>query len=104
MPVSSLHLFEKPTDLSIGSATEVVCYWYIENIENDISGAGILFAPVHKCFKSTRPVGGYFAESVTDLRELQSYVRIFGGYGVDRLDRDDETPATMAPSIAYITY
>ena len=30
---------------------------------------------------------GYFAESVTDLRELQSYVRIFGGYGVDRLDR-----------------
>ena len=65
----------------------MVCYWYIENIEKDISGAGILFAPVHKCFKSTRPVGGYFAGSVIDLRELQSYVRIFGGYGVDRLDR-----------------
>ncbi|XP_039025534.1 protein NAP1-like [Hibiscus syriacus] len=42
---------------------------------------------MHKCFKSTRPVGGYFAESVTDLGELQPFVRIFGCYGVDRLDR-----------------
>ena len=63
-------MFEKPADLNIGSAAEAVCYGYIENIEKDISGAGILFAPVHKCFKSTRPVGGYFAESVTDPREL----------------------------------
>ncbi|KAL6567180.1 histone chaperone [Orobanche gracilis] len=40
-----------------------------------------------QCFKSTRPVGGYFAESVTDLRELKAFVRTFGSYGVDRLDR-----------------
>nr|CAQ17051.1 Nck-associated protein 1 [Lotus japonicus] len=86
-PVSSLHLFEKPTDQHTGSATESVCNWYIENIIKDVSGAGILFVPIHKCFRSTRPVGGYFAESVTDLRELQAFVRIFGGYGVDRLDR-----------------
>ncbi|KAE9597309.1 putative nck-associated protein [Lupinus albus] len=86
-PVSSLHLFEKPTDQHTGSATESVCNWYIENIIKDVSGAGILFVPIHKCFKSTRPVGGYFADSVTDLRELQAFVRIFGGYGVDRLDR-----------------
>ncbi|EEF27260.1 conserved hypothetical protein [Ricinus communis] len=86
-PVSSLHLFEKPSEQLTGSATEVVCNWYIENIIKDISGAGILFTPMHKCFKSTRPVGGYFAESVTDLRELQAFIRIFGGYGVDRLDR-----------------
>ncbi|XP_050231376.1 protein NAP1 isoform X2 [Mercurialis annua] len=86
-PVSSLHLFEKPSDQLTGSATEVVCNWYIENIVKDISGAGILFTPMHKCFKSTRPVGGYFAESVTDLRELQAFIRIFGGYGVDKLDR-----------------
>ncbi|GKV03804.1 hypothetical protein SLEP1_g16050 [Rubroshorea leprosula] len=86
-PVSSLHLFDKPTEQHTGSATEVVCNWYIENIIKDISGAGILFTPVHQCFKSTRPVGGYFAESVTDLHELQAFVRIFGGYGVDRLDR-----------------
>ncbi|PQP92386.1 protein NAP1 isoform X2 [Prunus yedoensis var. nudiflora] len=33
------------------------------------------------------PVGGYFADSVTDLKELKAFVRIFGGYGVDRLDR-----------------
>ncbi|KAI5563277.1 hypothetical protein BDE02_15G105900 [Populus trichocarpa] len=86
-PVSSLHLFEKPAEQLTGSATEVVCNWYIENIVKDVSGAGILFTPIHKCFKSTRPVGGYFAELVTDLRELQAFVRVFGGYGVDRLDR-----------------
>ncbi|KAJ6410872.1 hypothetical protein OIU84_007594 [Salix udensis] len=63
----------------------------MENID------GILFAPIHKCFTSTRPVGGYFAESVTDLRELQAFVRVFGGYGVDRLDRmmKDHTAALL---------
>uniref|UniRef100_A0A2P2KWR2 Protein NAP1-like isoform X2 n=3 Tax=Rhizophora mucronata TaxID=61149 RepID=A0A2P2KWR2_RHIMU len=86
-PVASLHLFDKPVEQLTGSATEVVCNWYMENIIKDVSGAGILFTPMHKCFKSTRPVGGYFAESVTDLRELQAFVRLFGGYGVDRLDR-----------------
>ncbi|XP_059287439.1 protein NAP1 [Lycium ferocissimum] len=86
-PVSSLHLFEKAAEQHTGSATETVCNWYIENVVKDVSGAGILFAPRHRCFKSTRPVGGYFAESVTDLRELKAFVRVFGGYGVDRLDR-----------------
>ncbi|KAL2473933.1 Protein NAP1 [Forsythia ovata] len=86
-PVSSLHLFEKPAEQHTGSATEAVCNWYVENIIKDVSGAGILFAPLHRCFKSTRPVGGYFAQSVTDLRELKAFVRIFGTYGVDRLDR-----------------
>ncbi|KAK6797051.1 hypothetical protein RDI58_004752 [Solanum bulbocastanum] len=86
-PVSSLHLFEKATEQHTGSATETVCNWYIENVVKDVSGAGILFAPRHRCFKSTRPVGGYFAESVTDFRELKAFVRVFGGYGVDRLDR-----------------
>lgn len=75
-PVSSLHLFENPTEQLTGAATEVVCNWYMENIVKDISGAGILFTPTHRCFKSTRPVGGYFAESVTDLGELQAFVRI----------------------------
>lgn len=86
-PVSSLQLFEKTAEQQTGLATEAVCNWYIENIVKDVSGAGILFAPLHRCFKSTRPVGGYFAESVTDLRELKAFVRTFGSYGVDRLDR-----------------
>ncbi|XP_038690030.1 protein NAP1-like isoform X2 [Tripterygium wilfordii] len=86
-PVSSLQLFEKPAHQLSGSATEVVCNWYIENIIKDVSGAGIIFTPMHNCFKSTRPVGGYFADSVTDFGELKAFVRIFGGYGVDRLDR-----------------
>lgn len=86
-PVSSLQLFEKPAEQQTGSATESVCNWYIENIVKDVSNAGIIFAPLHRCFKSTRPVGGYFAESVTDLQELKAFVRTFGSYGVDRLDR-----------------
>ncbi|KAF5197127.1 Nap1 [Thalictrum thalictroides] len=86
-PVSSLHLFEKPVDQRTGSAIEAICNWYIENIVKDVSGAGILFAPIHQCFRSTRPVGGYFAESVTDFKELKAFIRIFGGYGVDRIDR-----------------
>lgn len=96
-PVSSLQLFDKPAEQITGSATEVVCNWYIDNIVKDVSGAGILFTPMHKCFKSTRPVGGYFAESVTDLRELRAFVNLFGGYGVDRLDRmmRDHTAALL---------
>lgn len=96
-PVASLHLFDKPAEQLTGSATEAVCNWYMENIVKDISGAGILFTPIHECFKSTRPVGGYFAESVTDLRELQAFIRLFGGYGVDRLDRmmKDHTAALL---------
>ncbi|XP_073299631.1 protein NAP1 isoform X1 [Primulina huaijiensis] len=86
-PVSSLHLFEKPAEQLTGLATEAVCSWYIDNIIKDVSGAGILFTPIHGCFKSTRPVGAYFAESVTDLKELKAFVRTFGCYGVDRLNR-----------------
>ncbi|XP_042490573.1 protein NAP1 [Macadamia integrifolia] len=86
-PVSSLHLFQKSADQNTGSAVEAVCNWYVENIVKDVSGAGILFAPMHNCFRSTRPVGGYFADSVADVRELKSFIRIFGGYGVDRLDK-----------------
>lgn len=86
-PVSCLQSLEKPAELNAGAATEAVCNWYIDNIVKDVSGAGILFAPIHNCFKSARPVGGYFAESVTDLRELKAFVHIFGGYGVDRLNR-----------------
>lgn len=85
-PVSSLHLFEKPAEQHTGLAAEAVCQWYIENIVKDISAAGVLFAPRHRCFKSTKPVGGYFAESVADLEELKAFIRIFGGYGIDRLD------------------
>ncbi|VFQ97446.1 unnamed protein product [Cuscuta campestris] len=87
-PVSSLQLFEKaPEEPYTGSATEAVCNWYMENIVKDVSGAGILFAPLHRCFKSSRPVGGYFAESITNLRELRAFVRVFGGYGVDQFGR-----------------
>ncbi|KZV28615.1 hypothetical protein F511_33826 [Dorcoceras hygrometricum] len=93
-PVSSLQLFEKPVEQLTGSATEAVCSWYIENIIKDVSGAGILFTPIHGCFKSTRPVGGYFAESVTDLKELKAFVSLFGSYGLgvcnsgDRIDTE----------------
>ncbi|GAA0157031.1 hypothetical protein LIER_14383 [Lithospermum erythrorhizon] len=86
-PVSSLHLFENTTEQHTGSAIESVSSWYIEYIVKDVTSAGVLFAPQHSCFKSSRPVGGYFAESVTDPIELNAFVRIFGGYGVDKLSR-----------------
>ncbi|KAL2895190.1 Protein NAP1, partial [Bienertia sinuspersici] len=86
-PISSLHLFDKPTNLHTGLATETMCNWYDENIVKDVSGAGVLFVPAHKCFRSTRPIGGYFAESVSDANELQAFIHLFGGYGVDRLKR-----------------
>ncbi|CAM8940684.1 unnamed protein product [Rhodiola kirilowii] len=86
-PVTSLHLFEKSDVQNTGSAIEAVCNWYIENIVKDVTGANIVFAPSRRCFKSARPVGGHFPESTTDLRELQAFTRIFGGYGVDRLHR-----------------
>ncbi|KAI4343177.1 hypothetical protein MLD38_027710 [Melastoma candidum] len=87
VPFSSLQSLEKSTEQNAGAAAEAVCNWYIENVVRDISGTGILFAPNHSCFKSTKPIGGYFAESFTDPRELQAFVSIFGGYGVDQLER-----------------
>ncbi|EPS71603.1 hypothetical protein M569_03148, partial [Genlisea aurea] len=86
-PVSSLQLFEKSASQQSGLATKAVCTWYIDNIVKDVSGAGVLFAPLHRCFKSSRPVGGYFAETVSNLTELKAFVRCFGSYGVDRFDR-----------------
>ena len=55
------------------------------NIVKDISGAGILYAPVHKCFKSTRPVGGYFAQSVTD-RNPEGKYQALEKYGNDKTE------------------
>ncbi|KAJ0982970.1 hypothetical protein J5N97_011225 [Dioscorea zingiberensis] len=65
--VSNLHNFEKPAGMQTGSAVEFICHWYMENIVKDSSGAGIVFMPMRNCFTSSQPVGGYFAESFTDL-------------------------------------
>eukprot|EP00252_Welwitschia_mirabilis_P021329 TRINITY_DN5452_c0_g1_i3.p1 TRINITY_DN5452_c0_g1~~TRINITY_DN5452_c0_g1_i3.p1 ORF type:complete len:1244 (-),score=247.08 TRINITY_DN5452_c0_g1_i3:983-4714(-) len=83
-PVHGLQTFERPLQTT-GTAISIVCDWYIENVIKDVNGVGILFTPINKCFKSVKPVGGYFAESVTDVSELKAFVRLFGPYGVDRL-------------------
>ncbi|GAB2278303.1 histone chaperone [Dionaea muscipula] len=85
--VSSLQISLRPADVHTGSAAEAICNWYVENIIKDVSGATVLFVPSQKCFKSMRPVGGYFVESMSHLNELEAYIRIFGGYGVDKLKR-----------------
>ncbi|RDX81210.1 Protein NAP1, partial [Mucuna pruriens] len=82
--VSSLHLFEKPINQHTGSATNSIRHWYIGNIIKDVSSAGILFVPIHKCSRSTRPVDRYFAESVTDLKELQAFVHILVAIEIER--------------------
>jgi NCK-associated protein 1 len=84
-PIHGLHTFEKPVQ-NTGTTISIICDWYLENVVKDVNGAGILFTPIDKCFKSARPVGGYFAEAVTDLSELKAFVRLFGPYGVDKLD------------------
>ncbi|XP_038970393.1 probable protein NAP1 [Phoenix dactylifera] len=86
-PVSNLQMFEEPADVQTGSAVEIIGNWYSENIVKDISGAGVVFMTTHNCFKSSQPIGGYSAESFTDIRELTAFLRIFGGYGFDRIDR-----------------
>lgn len=86
-PVSNLHKFEKPADLQSGSAVEIICNWYIENIAKDVSGVGIVYVPAHNCFKSSQHIGGYLAESFTSSSELKALIRIFGGYGFDKIDR-----------------
>lgn len=84
-PVHGLHSFEKPAQ-NTGTVITIICDWYLENVVKDANGVGILFTPIDKCFKSARPVGGFFAESVTDISELKAFVRLFGLYGVDKLD------------------
>lgn len=86
-PVFNLNMSEKPANLQGGSAIEIICNWYIENIVKDISGAGVIFVPAHNCFKSSQHISGYLAESFTSLSELKALTRIFGGYGFDKMDR-----------------
>lgn len=86
-PISHLHMFEKPSVLQSGTAVEIVSNWYIDNIVKDLSGAGVMFVPIHNCFKSSKNVGRYFADSYTDVKELKSLICMFGGYGFDILDR-----------------
>ena len=52
-----LHSFEKLAQ-NTGTAITVICDWYLGNVVKDASGVGILFTPIDKCFKSTRPMGG----------------------------------------------
>lgn len=86
-PVSYLQKFEKSTDMATGSAIESVGNWYLENIVKDISNTGVLYDPTRHCFKSSKLIGTCTAESYTDIRELKAIIRIFGGYGFDRIDR-----------------
>lgn len=77
-----------PDDREVGAGGEAACTitdWYIENLLRDAKSSGVIFSPLVKCFKSTRPIGRVAAESVADLAELKAFVRIFGPYGVDKL-------------------
>ncbi|XP_024388834.1 probable protein NAP1 isoform X3 [Physcomitrium patens] len=77
-----------PDDREVGAGGEAVCTiadWYVENLLRDAKASGVIFSPLDKCFKSTRPIGRVAAESVADLAELKAFVRIFGPYGVDKL-------------------
>uniref|UniRef100_A0A3B6TJ70 Nck-associated protein 1 n=1 Tax=Triticum aestivum TaxID=4565 RepID=A0A3B6TJ70_WHEAT len=86
---SNLQVSERPVETNGGgSAIEIICSWYIENIVRDASRTGVVFDATHNCFRSSQPIGGgYLAESFTDKRELKALVRLFGGYGIDKMDK-----------------
>ncbi|XP_037464413.1 probable protein NAP1 [Triticum dicoccoides] len=86
---SNLQVSERPVETNGGgSAIEIICSWYIENIVRDASRTGVVFDATHSCFRSSQPIGGgYLAESFTDKRELKALVRLFGGYGIDKMDK-----------------
>lgn len=88
-PFPNLQVFETPTEThGGGSAIDIISNWYIDNFVKDASRTGVVFDASQNCFRSSQPIGGgYLAEAFTDKRELKALVRLFGGYGVDRLDK-----------------
>ena len=73
-PVHGLHSFEKLAQ-NTGTAITIICDWYLGNVVKDASGVGILFTPIDKCFKSTRPVGGIwgYCRCTSLLRNVRSW-------------------------------
>ncbi|KAL5662348.1 hypothetical protein ACJX0J_029473, partial [Zea mays] len=58
------------------------------NVVKDASRIGVAFDAIQNCFRSSQPIGcGCLAESFTDKREMKSLVRLFGGYGIDKMDK-----------------
>ncbi|GJN12493.1 hypothetical protein PR202_ga30775 [Eleusine coracana subsp. coracana] len=88
-PFPNLQIFETPVGTQGGgSAIEIVCNWYIENIIKDASGIGVVFDATQNCFRSSQPIGsGCLAEAFTDKREFKALIRLFGGYGIDKMDK-----------------
>lgn len=69
-----------------GTATSTICNWYMDNVVKDVNGAGVVFTPSDKTFRAVRPLGGSLTEVVADISELKAFVRVFGPYGVGKLD------------------
>ncbi|PAN33522.1 hypothetical protein PAHAL_6G027000 [Panicum hallii] len=88
-PFPNLQMFETPVGTQGGgSAVKMICNWYIENVVKDASRIGVAFDAIQNCFRSSQPIGGgCLAEAFTDKRELKALVRLFGGYGIDKMDK-----------------
>ncbi|CAO2210203.1 unnamed protein product [Urochloa humidicola] len=88
-PFPNLQMFETPVGTQGGgSAVEMICNWYIESVVKDASRIGVAFDAIQNCFRSSQPIGGgCLAEAFTDKRELKALVRLFGGYGIDKMDK-----------------
>jgi NCK-associated protein 1 len=88
-PFPNLQIFETPVGTQGGgSAIEIICNWYIDNVIKDASRIGVVFDATQNCFRSSQPIGsGCLAEAFTDKRELKALVRLFGGYGIDKMDK-----------------
>ncbi|KAH7432487.1 hypothetical protein KP509_07G024700 [Ceratopteris richardii] len=80
-------LQESGTIESVGGTTvSLVCDWYMDNVVKDVSGSAIVFNPSDKTFRSSKLQGGSNADISVGVEELKAFVRIFGPYGVDKLE------------------
>eukprot|EP00250_Pteridium_aquilinum_P014737 c22167_g1_i1 orf=670-4797(-) len=87
-PMRDLQESEVTENAGCGAAVSIICNWFMDNVVKDVSGAGIVFNPSDKTFRSAKPLGGggNSTEVLADLAELKAFVRVFGPYGVDKLE------------------
>ena len=72
-------------DIFGGKAVTIMSNWFMDNVVKDVNGAGIVFDTSDKSFRTCK-AGNSIPEILVDVHELKAFIRIFGPYGVDKLE------------------
>jgi NCK-associated protein 1 len=83
-PMRDLQDFEVK-EISGGKAVTIMSNCFMDNVVKDVNGSGVVFDPADKSFRTCKAVNTA-PEILVDIRELKAFVRIFGPYGVDKLE------------------